>query len=101
MKESISRRDFLKGFDKAGAGIGALAIVASLASCGTSTDPITDPQYKGDLFPGQTDTYVVGNETLRYKEGHFQSITLGGVTKNAWPTGGGGIAPIQRSWMGI
>jgi hypothetical protein len=74
MDKKIDRRSFLKNFIfiVAGSVLGGTA----LSSC-DANDP-AGAMYTEGLYPPTKDTYNVGNETLRWKEGHFKDIYANG-----------------------
>lgn len=76
LRDSIDRRDFMLKVLSFG---GLITLPAFLVSCGTANDPQLDDQYTRNLYAGITDTYNVGSELRRYKEGHFKTIFINGV----------------------
>lgn len=56
-----------------------LAMVLLAGGCGFEGDPMIDDMYTQNVYPGETDTYQVGSEDLRYSEGYFEDLDVGGT----------------------
>jgi len=56
-----------------------LVLVLVLSGCGFEGDPMIDDAYTQNVYPGETDTYQVGSEDLRYSEGYFENLDVGGA----------------------
>jgi len=40
----------------------------------------------GDILPSVTDTKNIGSAVFRWLNGYFKNLTLGGVSRDSWPT---------------
>jgi len=54
----------------------------------------------GNVEPYTDNTSTLGTASLRWANGYFTSLTLGGVTRSSWPSGigGGGTAGYLARW---
>ncbi len=54
----------------------------------------------GNVEPYTDNTRTLGTSSLRWANGYFTSLTLGGVTRTSWPSGigGGGSAGYLARW---
>jgi len=53
-----------------------LVMVLLVGGCGFEGDPMIDDAYTRNVYPGETDTYQVGSEDLRYSEGYFEDLDV-------------------------
>jgi hypothetical protein len=70
----------------------------------SATYPDVGVDGSGNLAPGADNTKSVGTSSLRFNNGHFANLTLGGVTISSWPSGGGisgsGTSGRSARWTG-
>jgi len=57
----------------------------------STATPLIGFDFNGNFAPGTDNTLTVGRTDLRFNNGYFTNLTLGGVTISSWPSGGSSL----------